>query len=280
MNDALAQQALADVLKLIDEWGSLYDLCWGKNPPYTDHPEFCDNVDKGKDNVRAQTRFAHDIVLAMGENNLAEKIVEYEEGHYGGHPYSQARNAIVVAMAVLDTREALAEITGPAGPQLSASHLHPAIWGAAARLWDDGHYRQAVQTAGAALEGFLQGEAGTTLSGADLGTLFSLSEPTEKSPRLRLHDVENPTSDTFKSAHEGAAFLTRGAFQGVRNLMSHPEWPDPTDAEALEMLAVLSYVAHLALRSDTIRTKIAAYAHDKCKISHRTPEARDKCKKG
>jgi hypothetical protein len=37
----------------------------------------------------------------------------------------------------------------------------------------------------------------------------------------------------------------RGAFQGVRNLMSHPGWPEPDASEALEMLAVLSYVAHL-----------------------------------
>ena len=34
--------------------------------------------------------------------------------------------------------------------------------------------------------------------------------------------------------------------------MSHPGWPDPTADEALEMLAVLSLVAHLADRADTV----------------------------
>ena len=31
----------------------------------------------------------------------------------------------------------------------------------------------------------------------------------------------------------------------IRNLVSHPGWPDPTEAEALEMLAVFSYIARL-----------------------------------
>ncbi|MDT5312146.1 MAG: hypothetical protein QOE74_1166 [Mycobacterium sp.] len=32
--------------------------------------------------------------------------------------------------------------------------------------------------------------------------------------------------------------------------MAHPGWPEPTPNEALEMLAVLSYVARLVDRSD------------------------------
>ena len=53
-------------------------------------------------------------------------------------------------------------------------------------------------------------------------------------------------------AHEGASALVRGAFMGVRNLVSHPGWPDPNPPEALEMLAVLSYVARLADNSDRV----------------------------
>ena len=34
----------------------------------------------------------------------------------------------------------------------------------------------------------------------------------------------------------------------VRNLVSHPGWPDPSEDEGLEMHAVLSYVAHLTDR--------------------------------
>jgi hypothetical protein len=33
--------------------------------------------------------------------------------------------------------------------------------------------------------------------------------------------------------HEGAAGLVRGAMMAIRNVVSHPGWPDPEDDEAL-----------------------------------------------
>ena len=252
MKDALAHERLNGVLELIDRWGDLYHRRWGKGHGGVHNDALDRPLKDGIDEVRTRTRFAHDVIAAMGENDLAAKVVEHEEGMYGGHPFTQARVAIVEAIAILAQREELAEIVGPVGPRLTASELHPAIWGAAAALWDDGYFRQAVQTAASALESLLQGVAGPGVSGPDLAGLFSLNDPTEKSARLRLRDVDDPASLTFTSAHEGAASLVRGAFMGVRNLVSHPGWPEPTPSEALEMLAVLSYVAHLVDRSDTV----------------------------
>ena len=254
MNDALAHECLAGVLKLIDRWGDLYDQRWGKREPYQEHPDLASQVDALIDEVRARTKLAHDVIAAMGEDHLAARAVENEEGVYGGHPFTQARGAIVEAIAILAQREELAEIVGPVGPRLSASELHPIIWGAAARLWDDGHLRAAVQTAATALEGLLQGIAGPGVSGESLAGLFSTNDSTAGSPRLRLRKVA-PASKTWRSAHEGAAALIRGAFLGVRNLVSHPGWPDPSPREALEMLAVLSYVAHLVDQSDTAQAQ-------------------------
>ncbi len=253
MNDALAHERLAGVLELIDRWGELDERRWGKQPPYQEQPGLAPQVDALIDEVRARTKLAHDVITVMGEEDLAAKVVEHEEGLYGGHPFTQARVAIVEAIAILAQREELAEIVGPVGPRLVASELHPTIWGAAAKLWDDGHIRPAVQTAATALEGLLQGIAGPGLSGENLAGLFSTSDPTTGSPRLRLRDVD-PASKTWKSGHEGAAALVRGAFMGVRNLVSHPGWPDPSSREAIEMLAVLSYVAHLIQRSDVVES--------------------------
>jgi hypothetical protein len=196
-------------------------------------------------------KLAHDVIEAMGEKDLAAKVIEHEEGHIGGHPFTQARVAMVEAIAILAQREELAEIVGPVGPRLVASELHPAIWGAAASLWDNGHPRQAVQTAAAALEGLFQVIAGPGVSGEGLAALFSIKAPEPGSPRLRLRGLD-PASKTWTSAHEGAGALVRGAFMGVRNLVSHPGWPEPSSPEALEMLAVLSYVAHLMDRSEVI----------------------------
>jgi hypothetical protein len=251
VDEALAHERLNGVLKLIDEWGVLKERRYSQFPPeYQEHPDLDLLVKQGLDEVRARTRFAREVIAAMGEKDLAAKVVEHEEREFGGHPFQQARKAIADAIAILAQREELEEIIGQVGPRLSASELHPAIWNAAANLWDDGYFRQAVQTAASALEGMLQGIAGPAVSGEKLAGLFSTSDPTQGSPRLRLRDAGDPSARTWTSAHEGAAALVRGAFQGVRNLVSHPGWPEPTSSEALEMLAVLSYVAHLVERSD------------------------------
>ncbi|WP_410611245.1 hypothetical protein [Amycolatopsis sp. lyj-109] len=134
MNDALAHERLDEVLELIDTWGDLYNRRRGNRPPYQEQPEIDSQVDKLVDKVRARTKLAQDVIAAMGEASLAAKVAEHEEGMAGGHPFTRARIAIVEAIAILTQREELAEIVGPVGPRLSASELHPIIWGAAARL--------------------------------------------------------------------------------------------------------------------------------------------------
>lgn len=252
MNDALAHERLVGVLELIDRWGESYNRRWGKRGQH-EEPGLASQVDALIDEVRTRTKLAHDVIIAMDEDELAAKVVEHEEGLYGGHPFTKARVGIVEAIAILAQREELAEIVGPVGPRLVASELHPTIWGAAAKLWDDGHIRPAVQTAATALEGLLQSIAGPSVSGENLAILFSTNDATPGSPRLRLRDVD-PTSKTWRSVHEGAAALVRGAFMGVRNVVSHPGLPDPSSREAIEMLAVLSFVAHLIQRSDVVES--------------------------
>ena len=107
VNDALAHERLSGILELIDRWGDLYLRRWGKqgNP---ESPGLAAEVDKGIDEVRARTKLAHDVIAAMGEEELAAKVVEHEEGLYGSHPFTQARVAIVEAIAILAQREELA----------------------------------------------------------------------------------------------------------------------------------------------------------------------------
>jgi Protein of unknown function (Hypoth_ymh) len=94
------------------------------------------------------------------------------------------------------------------------------------------------------------------LTGEKLAVLFSTSPPVSGSPRLRVRGLDEDTP-TWKSVHDGAAGLVRGAMMAVRNLVSHPGWPDPSDEEALEMLAVMSNVAHLVDRCDPVTWKPA-----------------------
>lgn len=256
MDDARAHECLSGVLAVIDQWGELYEARWGKQPPNQENPRLDGQVRSSIDHVRARARLARDIILAMGESSIAERVQEHEEGQYGGHPFTRARIAIVEAVAILAHREELYSIVGPVGPRLSATELHPVIWGAAAALWDDGHVRPAVQTACTALEGLLQLSTGPAVAGENLALVFSSGSASTESPRLRIRGVE-PASRTSKSAHEGAAALVRGSFLAIRNLVSHPGWPDPDEIEGLEMLAVLSYVAHLIDRSELVHGRTA-----------------------
>jgi len=91
IGDALAHKRLNGVLGLIDRWGDLYEQRWGhKLPRYQEEPGLASKVDEGIDEIRARTRFAHDIIAATGENEIAAKVVEHNEGQFGGHPFTQA----------------------------------------------------------------------------------------------------------------------------------------------------------------------------------------------
>ena len=116
-NDALAHERLVGVLELIDRWGELYHRRWGKRGHAKDG-SLAARVDTFIDEVRTRTKLAHDVIAAMGEEALSAKVVEKEEGLYGGHPFTQARVAIVEAIAILTQREELTEIVGPIGPRL------------------------------------------------------------------------------------------------------------------------------------------------------------------
>ena len=152
------------------------------------------------------------------------------------------------AKAMILRRREIEENLGPTGPQLAAASLHRLVWEAASGLWDDGYYKQAVQTAAVALEGMLQGKAGVDTHGADLGTLFSVKPPSATSPRLRLQQFADE-SPAWTSAHEGAASMVRGAMQSARNSVSHPRGELTEANEALECLAVLSFVCRLVDRA-------------------------------
>ena len=158
--------------------------------------------------------------------------------------------------AILSRQEA-AEILGPQGPQLAATQLHRWVWGPAAELWSNNHRRAAVQAAATSLfdvqvPAKLDRQRDTR-GGVDLmGKAFSTSPPEPGAPRLRFTDISEGTPE-WTSAHEGAMKLGQGAAQAIRNLSTH-DLTEPDEQEALEMLAVLSYVARLVERADVVTT--------------------------
>lgn len=97
MNDALAHERLVGVLELVDRWGGLYNRRWGKQG-HAENSSLAAQVNTLIDEVRVRTKLAHDVIVAMDEEELSARVVEHEEGLYGGHPFTQARIAIVEAL--------------------------------------------------------------------------------------------------------------------------------------------------------------------------------------
>jgi hypothetical protein len=73
----------------------------------------------------------------------------------GASPYVFCQLAATELLGVLENRERIEEITGPPGPALAVSRMHPWVWDHAAALWEDGHRSSAVQAAATAIFDFL-----------------------------------------------------------------------------------------------------------------------------
>jgi hypothetical protein len=169
------------------------------------------------------------------------------------YPYDETLKAARQLAGRLDSADEAQQILGPVGPKLAAANLHPWIWNAAVNLWDDGHLREAVQAAAAALlDSHLPAKLGVPpgKSAKDLVTqAFSTNPPTSANPRLRLADYPDP-SPSWTSQHEGAQFLGMGCAQLIRNLVTHGAQPD--EQTALEQLASLSLLARLVDRAKKV----------------------------
>jgi len=151
-------------------------------------------------------------------------------------------------IGILENRARHTDIFAAAGPQLAASQLHPWVWNAAVDLWDDGHYREAVQRAATSIEEHTRLILDlASPSAADLYMTAFKTDANRGERRLRFRDLQEKTTDgqttaNWRSAHDGAAHFGRGCAQAIRNLASH-RTDDLEEQVALEYLASLSVLA-------------------------------------
>ncbi len=158
--------------------------------------------------------------------------------------WAQPREAAQRAITLLQRQAELREHLGDDAPTITASQLHPWAWEGARSMWASRHYSQAVVDALKKVNAEAQNKTGRhDLAEAELfRQLFSANPPKAGEPRLRLRKDEG--SDTFKSAHRGAAALAEGLFAGIRNVVSHTvAETDADEQRALEQLAAVSVLA-------------------------------------
>jgi uncharacterized protein (TIGR02391 family) len=119
---------------------------------------------------------------------------------------------------------------------LGVDDLHPRISEAAAALFRDGHYSEAVFKAAKRLQKDVQEKSGaTTLDGVALmGLVFS-----EEKPIIRLGDLN---TETGRNIQRGYKFLAMGVMAALRNPEAHDILDLRNPLTALERLSVMSLI--------------------------------------
>lgn len=159
------------------------------------------------------------------------------------------------AKVALEREEELAQNLGDNSPEMDTSNLHPWVWGSIQSLWGGGHYHQAVRDAAIQVNAEAQKKLGRRdVSETDLfNQAFSLEDPKEGKPRLRLMDDDG--SPTYQSIHRGARALAEGLYSGIRNPAMHTSHENTDDEEqiALEQLAAFSLLARWVDQATIVR---------------------------
>lgn len=153
---------------------------------------------------------------------------------------SVVRGCCLQAAGRLEGLKAKAEALS--SPAIEPSLLHPLVWAAAQRLWNDGHLRQGVAAAAEAVSGQMK-----QLTGRNNATdtslwqqAFAAAEPQEGKPRLRWPG--DPDDQDVKTMQAGLLCFAPGVNMVIRNPATHVA-KDFTEQDGLEQLATLSVLA-------------------------------------
>lgn len=115
-------------------------------------------------------------------------------------------------------------------PTIDAVLLHPLVWAASQRLWNDGHVRLAVAAAAEAVTGPMKQLTGRN-DAPDTSLwqqAFSKEQPEPGKPRLRWPG--DPTDQDMKTMNDGLRQYSAGVNMVIRNPATHVQ-EDLTEQE-------------------------------------------------
>lgn len=190
-------------------------------------------------------------VLAKALGHSALPIILRESSVNDNYWVESGVRKAEFALGKLRTEEETRAILGGTAPTMKADALHPAIWEAASKRWDSGHYTDAVQRAATALSGLVKDRTGRyELGDSELvSQAFSLSPPQEGKPRLRWPGNDDDLN--VKTMRVGILNMAQGVFAAIRNPATHTTDELPKQ-EALEQLATLSILARWIDRCELV----------------------------
>jgi hypothetical protein len=141
-------------------------------------------------------------------------------------------------------------------PTIQPSLLHPLVWSAAQRLWNDGHLRPAVSAAAEAVSS--QMKQLTDRKDAPDTSLWqqAFAQDAPRPGKARLRWPGDQANQDVKTMQDGLRQFAPGANMVIRNPATHENEP-LSEQGALERLATLSVLAHFV---------------DHCEVAHTVEE--------
>jgi hypothetical protein len=158
-------------------------------------------------------------------------------------PVLEADNVLEMCDQILGRLEAMALKAEAEAPTVhGVEHMHPLVWGAAARLWRNEHYREAVASAAETLMDHVQTRTGRhdVAATSFWQQIFSDAAPKPGEPRLRWPG--DPANQSVKTMNTGLKFFAPGVQMTIRNTSAHGT-DEMTAQDALERLGALSLLA-------------------------------------
>jgi hypothetical protein len=126
-------------------------------------------------------------------------------------------------------------------PSVGVAAMHPTVWGAAKRLWEDGHRRQAVAAAAEAVALMLKARIGRN-DASDTSLWQQTFSDKAKPGVAQLRWPGDPADQGVISMTAGLRQFAPGVQMTIRNSATHGSG-DLDEQEAIERLATLSLLA-------------------------------------
>lgn len=203
--------------------------------------EFCKSGARTDELLSRESQTRRVIKVVLGLHTVAQLVRPL-----GQHNFVELQSGLDLARRAQGYLATAAEtsehITGTSAPTMAADALHPLVWDAASKLWNDGHHSAGVQRAATFLNAHVQDLVNRrdVSDSALMAQAFSPNAPEAGKPRLRW-----PGDDadlTVKAMRSGMLQFSQGCFMAIRNPATHSIGEAPVQ-EALEQLAVLSTLA-------------------------------------
>lgn len=239
--------------QVLDSWVQQADAALKDERSGRREYEFCSSGPKTDALLARESQARRVIEAVLGLDHVGPLVRPL-----GQHNFVELQTGLDLARRALGQLATAAEtaqyITGSSAPTMAADSLHPLIWDAASKLWQDEHHGPAVQRAATFLNAHVQDLTGRRdVSDSTLmAQVFSASPPEKDKPRLRWPGDDKDL--TVKAMRAGMLQFSQGCFMAIRNPATHGT-SDTSAQEALEQLAVLSTLARWIDQCDLVTVR-------------------------